>query len=158
MRFRLIEERQYLDKERDIIDWGTGKASGTDIFANHTGTSFYDQLFTKKDYMRDKENMVGEVEYMTPRKYFEECAKVFTEHSDHTVSFDDLVRQRNIDKRTLAELEDIITKYHTKLFMPYINYAEGQQEGLHRMLVAANMFGWDKEKFPVLSINPRCPD
>ena len=36
--------------------------------------------------------------------------------------------------------------------MPYINYAEGQQEGLHRMLTAANMFGWDKVKFPVLTI------
>ncbi len=152
MRFRLVEALAYLDKDRDIVDWGTGKASGTDIFADTTGTSFYDQLFTNKDYMLEKENMVGTVEYMTPRQYFEECAKVFTEHSDHAVTMDDLTQQRGRDKRIIDELSDIVTKYHTKLFMPYINYAEGQQEGLHRMLMAANMFGWDDEKFPVLVI------
>ena len=35
--------------------------------------------------------------------------------------------------------------------MPYINYANPGQEGLHRMMVAAELYGWDYE-FPVLVI------
>lgn len=36
------EDVKYLDKERDIRDYGTGVAEGTDTFTKVTGTSFMD--------------------------------------------------------------------------------------------------------------------
>ena len=36
--------------------------------------------------------------------------------------------------------------------MTYINYAEKEQEGLHRMFVAGERFGWNT-KFPVMIVN-----
>lgn len=148
----LKEDVKYLDKERDIRDYGTGVAEGTDTFTKVTGTSFYDNLITKPDYMREHENMVGEIKYMTPLEYYKECSDIFS-NDKHFVSVEDLKRQRSHDSRIIDELTDIVSKYHTKLYMPYLNYAEKQQEGLHRMLAMANLFGWSNEKFPVLIIN-----
>lgn len=148
----LKEEKEYLDKDRDIRDYGTGRAEGTNVFTERTGISFYDNLFDKPDYMRDHKNLVGEIKYMTPLEYYKECAKIFS-NDKHFVSIDDLKNQRSRDAKIIEELTDIVTKYKTRLYLPYLNYAEKEQEGLHRMLAVANIFGWAEEKFPVLIIN-----
>lgn len=55
------------------------------------------------------------------------------------------------DKKQIEYLKNIILKYKRKFPLPYLNLAERGQEGMHRMAVAAELFGWN-EKFPVLIV------
>jgi hypothetical protein len=97
--------------------------------------------------MAKEENLKGHIEMMSPREYYEECAtKIFPNSS-----VDALIKSRSADPRVLDEIKEIIVKYKRQVFLPYLNYAEQNQEGLHRMLVAAELFGWD-HKFPVLIV------
>ena len=152
MRFRLVETFQDLDEasidpEGKYTDYGTGKVTSDNIFDSKTHVPFYDQLFTNPEYMAEEENLKGHIEMMSPKEYFEECATKIFRNS----SVESLKRSRAADPRVLEEIREIIVKYKRQVFLPYINYAEQNQEGLHRMLVAAELFGWD-HKFPVLVI------
>lgn len=135
------------------FDYGTGKVSGQNIFdTTTTGMSYYDQLIPgdkENEYMRKNKNLQGGIVKMSPMEYYTECANNIFD-SGHTVK--DLIKQRTYDKNYIKELEEVITKKHTKYPMPYLNYAEKGQEGLHRMYVAGELFGWDT-KFPVLVID-----
>ena len=136
-----------IDPEGKYTDYGTGKVTSDNIFDSKTHVSYYDQLFTNPDYMAKEENLKGHIEMMSPREYYEECAtKIF-----RNTSVEDLKRSRATDPRVLDEIREIIVKYKRQVFLPYLNYAEQNQEGLHRMLVAAELFGWD-HKFPVLIV------
>ena len=150
MKFKIVEsilDEDSIDPEGKYTDYGTGKVTDDNIFDNRTHVSFYDQLFTNPDYMAKEENLKGHIEMMSPREYFEECAtKIFPNSS-----VDSLIKSRSADPRVLDEIKEIIVKYKRQVFLPYLNYAEQNQEGLHRMLVAAELFGWD-HKFPVLVI------
>lgn len=150
MKFRLIEEfldEASIDPEGKYTDFGTGKVTSDNIFDDRTHVPFYDQLFTNPDYMAKDENLKGHIEMMSPKEYFEECAtKIFPNSS-----VESLKRSRAGDPRVLEEIKEIIVKYKRQVFLPYLNYAEKNQEGLHRMLVAAELFGWD-HKFPVLIV------
>lgn len=141
--------KKLIRESEEPEDYGTGTVNGDDIFDRKTYVPFYDRLFTKPDYMKEKENMVGEVVMMSPQEYFEECAeKIFGGRT----SVEQLKRSREINKQNIQNIKDLITKYKRRLFLPYLNYAEKQQEGLHRMYVAGELFGWN-HKFPVLVIN-----
>ena len=147
---KILEESKLneasIDPEGKYTDFGTGKVTSDDIFDNRTHVSFYDQLFTNPDYMAEKENLKGHIEMMSPREYYEECAnKIFN------CSIESLVNGRKRDTVVNDEIKEIIVKYKRQVFLPYLNYAERNQEGLHRMLVAAELFGWD-HKFPVLIV------
>lgn len=149
IKLSIKEEIKYLDKENDIVDFGTGKilVSG-DIFDSKTHVPFYDQLFSNPKYMADKYNLKGEIVMMSPTQYYKDCADKIFDNS----SVESLKASRRASKQVLNNIRDIIFKYRTKVFLPYINYAEKKQEGLHRMMVAGDEFGWDT-KFPVLVIN-----
>lgn len=137
----------FIDPEGKYTDFGTGKVTSDDIFDNRTHVSFYDQLFTNPDYMAKEENLKGHIEMLSPREYFEECAtKIFK-----NTSVESLIHSRSADPRVLEEIKELIVKYKRQVFLPYLNYAEQNQEGLHRMLVAAELFGWG-HKFPVLIV------
>ena len=83
---------------------------------------------------------------MSPTQYYEECGrKIFN------VSSSKLKAGRERDKYTLDKLKNVLLVYKKKLCVPIINYAEKQQEGLHRMYVLGELFGWD-HKFPVLAV------
>lgn len=144
----LTEGQNTIDPEGKFSDFGTGHVErGDDIFDDRTHVPFYDNLFTDPTYMREKENLVGHIEMLSPREYYQECAdKIFN------CSVSNLMTSRRMDDKVNSDIEEIITKYKRQVFLPYINYAEKGQEGLHRMLVAAKLFGWD-HKFPVLIIN-----
>lgn len=150
MKFKMVEsilDEASIDPEGKYTDFGTGKVTSDNIFDDRTHISFYDQLFTNPDYMAEKENLKGHIEMLSPKEYFEECAtKIFSNSS-----VDSLIKSREVDPRVLDEIKEIIVKYKRQVFLPYLNYAEQNQEGLHRMLVAAEIFGWD-HKFPVLII------
>jgi hypothetical protein len=63
-----------------------------------------------------------------------------------------MVKGWSQDTDRLDHIRTVIHKYKKQLCMPYINYANPGQEGLHRMMVVAELYGWDYE-FPVLVID-----
>lgn len=148
---KMIKEG-YLDPDNKIYDYGTTSISGNEIVdKNHTGMSFYDQFISgnKKDqeYLHDYKNLKGDVVIMSPTEYFEICAtKIFNS------SVDKLKRDRELDTNTIEKLKTVLQIYKRKLCMPMINYADKGQEGLHRMLVIGDLYGWDY-KVPVLVID-----
>lgn len=113
-----------------------------------TGTSYYDNFLNPHDlqYMEKSKNRTGEVVKMSPSGYYQECAdKIF-----HT-SVSNLMSQRSRDTESIDYLTKQIES-GDKFDLPYINYAEAGQEGLHRMMVLGNLIGWNT-KFPVLVVD-----
>lgn len=134
--FRVIASTSIQDlNPEDLID------------TSSTGVSFYDSFLDDKytNYLNRTKNLVGTIEYLTPREYYEACAEIF----NSTVQ--SLVAQRRNDPDSLDWLLDRIENGH-KFPLPYVNYAQKGQEGLHRMLILANNFGWDNITFPVLVV------
>ena len=143
----------YLDKEEKFYDYGTGRVSGKDVIdITKTGTSFYDDFLTNKgrEYLKNKHNLKGEIQYMTPNEYFSACGKYGFPRGD--ISPETLKHQRANDVNTIEHLKEVILKYKKKFPLPYINIADRGQEGLHRFYVIGELFGWDSHKYPVLII------
>ena len=117
-----------------------------DVFKMTTDTSYYDNFLNPKDleYMRKNKNRDGEIVMMTPDEYFEGASEIFNRR--HSAS--ELVDQRS-DKYTNQYVEDM--KNGDKFPLPYLNFADPGQEGLHRMLAAKRIFGPDV-KYPVLVV------
>lgn len=142
----------YLDDEKKYYDYGTTTYSGDGnvVDLNHTGMSFYDQFLgaSELEYLRDKKNLKGTVVKMTPKEYYENCA-----HKIFNTSVQKLKTERGeYDRPIIEKLKNVVNVYKRKLCMPMINYADKGQEGLHRMLAIAEMFGWDHE-VPVLVVD-----
>lgn len=142
----------YLDDEKKYYDYGTATYSGDGnvVDLNHTGMSFYDQFLntSELEYLRSKKNLEGEIVMMTPEEYYNECAtKIFK------CSVEKLKRERGVyDRKIIDKLHNVVKVFKKKLCLPMINYADIGQEGLHRMLAIAEMFGWD-HKVPVLVVD-----
>lgn len=140
---------EYLDNEKTIWNYGTAPITGEDVVdVTKTGTSYYNEFLSpdKLKYMQSHNNLTGEIIKMTPREYFERCAKdIFGTSVDH------LIAGREADKYTNNLLDRVLTEYKLKLCLPIINYANKGQEGLHRMLAIARNYGWDKS-VPVLVV------
>ena len=124
-------------------------ASASSVFDEHdTKVSFYNEFLDPKglEYMQNSKNRTGEVVDMSPNEYFRECAEYV---------FNGMSQQQLEDSRSANT--DTIIKYSSamkrgdKFPMPYINYADKSQEGLHRMMAAGDVFGWNT-KFPVLIV------
>lgn len=117
-----------------------------DVFKMTTDTSYYDNFLNEKDleYMRKAKNRDGEIVMMTPDEYFEGASEIF----NHRHSASELEDQRS-DKYTDQYVEDM--KNGDKFPLPYLNFADSGQEGLHRMLAAKRAFGPDV-KYPVLVV------
>lgn len=145
-------QEAYLDNEKKYYDYGTAIYSGDGnvVDLNHTGMSFYDQFLgtSELDYLRDKKNLKGTVVKMSPKEYYQDCAyKIFN------TSTQKLKTERGeYDRPIIDKLKNVVNVYKRKLCMPMINYADRGQEGLHRMLAIAEMFGWDHE-VPVLVVD-----
>lgn len=52
MKVKIIEELKYIDKEKDIIDYGTGDVVSDDIFDTKTHVPYYDTLLSDKKICR----------------------------------------------------------------------------------------------------------
>ena len=119
-------------------------------FKCDTGTSFGNDFLNKKDlaYRQEYKNRTGRIVMMTPEEYYEECS----EHAwSHYVPVDKLKSQRKANEGTLEYLKKLLDR-GGKFDLPFINKADHGQEGLHRMMVAGDIYGWDT-KFPVLVID-----
>lgn len=149
----------YLDAEEKFYDYRTSQVDGEHIFDEHrTGISFYDQFLNDKEaeYLRDDKNLVAKIVYMSPNEYYTECGKYAWK--GRTISPESLKQQRSRDTYTLNHLKDVLSIYKRRFPMPFINYAEYGQEGLHRMYVAGELLGWDSPKHPVLAIHWADPE
>lgn len=120
-----------------------------------TDVSYYDDFLDPKelDYLQKAKNRTGEIVYMTPETYFEHCAKYIF---NGRVSVDDLKQQRSNDTKAVDYYKKLMQD-GVKFYLPYLNYADDAQEGLHRMLCAGDLYGWDT-KFPVLIVTVFDPD
>ena len=135
------------------IDIDYSMFSGTP-FKCDTGTSYGNDFLNKKDlaYTQREKNRTGEIVMLSPNEYFRECSQY---GFDHYVSVDDLKLQRRASKvengDSKVETFKDLMQNGTKFDMCYINKADNKQEGLHRMMAAGDLYGWNT-KFPVLVI------
>lgn len=118
-------------------------------FRRTTGTSYGDDFLNPEDlkYMQEAKNRTGHIVMMSPNDYFEACSVY---GFNHYVPVEKLKEQRSQDYRLNNKYKKMMQS-GVKFDMCYINYADHTQEGLHRMLVAGELYGWDT-KFPVLII------
>ena len=141
--------------ENDFYDYKTAPVNGSDVVDLHrTGMSFYDDFLSNNtktlEYLKNNKNLVGEVVMMSPREYFKMCSDYG--FPDRHPSIETLKQQRYADEKTIQHLKDVLTVAKKKFPMPMINKAHNSQEGLHRMLVIGDMFGWN-HKVPVLVVD-----
>ena len=137
----------YLDKEEKFYDYRTKEFDGVNPFdTSKTGVSFYNQFFTDPDYMEEYKNLKHSIVTMSPREYFEECAKIFESNLNTQIN------QTGANKEIIQHLKDVLIKYKRTFPITFLNYAEESQEGRHRMYVVGELLGWDK-KFPVMVVD-----
>lgn len=139
----------YLDSEENYYDYGTASVSGNDVVdTTKTGVPYYQDFLSpsKLKYMQEEKNLTGKIVMMSPEEYYQRCAKdIFN------TTAESLKRQREHDKGTLQELVNVLTVYKRKLCLPFLNYADNSQEGLHRMYVLGELYGWNTKQ-PVLVV------
>lgn len=137
----------YLDDNKEFYDYHTSNVDGNKIFdTNKASNSYAQQILDNDEYIKQEENKCCEVVEMSPTEYFTRCAE---DCFDEPV--EKLINSRRRDTKVLEHLKQVIIKYKRRFPIPYIDYAEHvrpSQEGLHRMMVAGDLFGWDT-KFPV---------
>lgn len=136
----------------EFYDYKTLPVSGNQVVdSTKTGMTFYDQFLTTKeqDYLNNVKNLQGEIVQMSPEEYYDACAKYGFPNSP--VSVENLKRTRRAQTKILDHLKDVLLVYKKRFPMPMLNIAQKGQEGLHRMMVIGDLFGWD-HKVPVLVI------
>lgn len=77
---------------------------------------------------------------------------MFRDHGHKDCTVDKLKKTRYYDASTLDHLKQVLDVYKKRFPVAMISPDDGGQEGLHRMAVAGDKFGWD-HKFPVLVVN-----
>lgn len=142
-------------REDEFFDYRTAPVNGKDVVDLHkTGMSFYDDFLSNDlktlQYLKDKKNLSGEVVMMSPDEYFQACSDHGFPNSHPSV--EKLKQDRARDVKILDHLKKVLTVYKHKFPMPMLNKADNGQEGLHRMMVIGDMFGWD-HKVPVLVVD-----
>ncbi len=131
------------------VDVDVSMFAGTP-FKPTTDTSYYDNFLNSSDldYMQRAKNRTGEIVMMSPESYFENCANY---GFGKQVSAEDLKTQRRYDDALNEQYKKAMAS-GDKFPLCYLNRAEHSQEGLHRMMVAGDLYGWDTE-FPVLVVD-----
>ena len=137
---------------KDMYDYRTGNITGDNIFdITKTGMSYYNSLLPgsgEEEYFKNNKNLYGQIINLTPQQYFEACVQYAFPNS----SVDKLKAERSRDKDSLQTIETVINN-DVQLPITVINAAQQTQEGLHRMYVVGEMFGWNNKKYPVLFID-----
>lgn len=150
-----FKNKRYLDSD---YDYGTEEVKGKDIFdLSTTGCTGSWQDLLKgidTDYYKNKKNLKGKIVQMSPNEYYNECAKMFNSRNGSTTNPERLKQQRRTDNGEdyNDKLKEVILEKKKKFPIPVLDlsYNPGQ-EGLHRMMVAGDLFGWNT-KFPVLFV------
>ena len=136
---RFLKEA-YLDDTERLYDYGTEKVNNYNVDnffdTSRTGFSYYDNFLNDKDleYMQKSKGLTGHIEYISPKNYFKYCADFFNKNPI------DLIQRIAEDEESLNDLREVVTKYKRRIMLPYLNFSNRQQEGMHRMFVAAEIF------------------
>ena len=140
----------YLDDENKFWNYNTRPIDGDNIFDPYVGESSYarDMIKIAQSRKTDKEGHYAGYVEMSPREYFNACAKGFG------IPAKDQINTVSNDKGVIQTLNTILDKYKVRFPVAYLDYSFNNfsQEGRHRMYVAGERVGWDK-KFPVLVIH-----
>ena len=119
-------------------------------FRCDTDMDWYNR-FLKADtlkYQQETKHLTGEIVLMSPMEYFTECARnIF--HNRYSI--EELQRSRSDEYSPYLEYKEAMQN-GAKFPMPVLDYSDDGQEGLHRMQVAGDLYGW-KTKFPVLVVD-----
>jgi hypothetical protein len=117
-----------------------------DCFLNKTRVSFYDDLindhpldpggkYSVKEYMKFEKGLDSYIETLTGDEYIQKCSSlIFHKSVDQTL--------RGVNYQKVSDYANLM-KDGTKFPLPYLNLAEHQQEGRHRMLALKEAFGKD---------------
>ena len=146
-----MNDDRWLDKDQKFYNYRTSEVDGSNIFdVNKASNSWAQNFLDDPKYMLESENSEMNIVQMTPAEYWKICARdVFNKPVGQLMN-----QWRTLDQKTLEHLTQVILKYKKRFPITYINYASHNhptQEGLHRMIVAGDLFGWDT-KFPVMVI------
>ena len=153
---RLVISSNLIYASFDLVNSSVFKGTP---FKPDTTTSYYNDFLDSEElkYMQEAKNRTGEIVMMSPNEYISECStKIFIDQNgDGRHSMDDLKEQRYASKYN--DTQRLVDKYAEdmksgdKFPLCYLNYADNGQEGLHRMMAAGQVYGWDT-KFPVLVV------
>lgn len=142
MKFRLIES------DGDFYDYKTEDVVDDILFdEKRAEASYYNGVMNEPDYYRKHKNKEGKIVYLSPNEYYNICA-----NDIFHVDVDKLKDERAYNKKNIQFLKDVILVQKKKFPVPIIDYTSSGQEGLHRMMVAGELVGWDTEQ-PVLIID-----
>ena len=115
----------------------------------NTNMSYYNDFLRPDDlkYLQRSKNKTGEIVMMSPFEYFHRCSRdIFA----YNASISDLENSRRASSYYPKYVEAM--RNGETFPMPMLDYTSHGQEGLHRMLAAADVFGWHR-KFPVLVVD-----
>lgn len=115
---------------------------------SNTNMSYYNEFLRPDDlkYLQKSKNKTGEIVMMSPFEYFHRCSRDIFKN----VSVYDLENSRRASEYYPKYVEAM--RNGETFPMTMLDYTSHGQEGLHRMLAAADVFGWHK-KFPVLVVD-----
>lgn len=143
---RFLKENFYYIDDEEYFDYGTKDITkwiepdklpySSEVFDTSTlgGYHAYD------DYLHDSKYIV----HTTPNEYFEHVAK------GRNQSVNQVIKHVESDKEVLDHLMNVLLIAKKSFPMPYISKSNGaRQEGLHRIYVFAQLYGWNKS-FPCL--------
>lgn len=118
------------------------------VFSNTLESNYYQECLNNSKYMEGRYKITISIEYLSPQQYFEQCSKMFGINEESLK----LSRISDKGKEYIKELEEIIEDPSNQFPMTYVDFVNKNQEGLHRMYALAELYGWDKVKFPVLIV------
>lgn len=138
---------------------------------NEYPTEYEDLLHFRDVEGYKKKGVYALIESMTGEEYFTKCWELLRDTRDLTDSFEEFKKKRRdelidsndygknspIGENKIEYLKQCILKGE-KFELPYIDYTSKilpypNQEGLHRIMAASELVGWDK-KFPILVVYP----
>lgn len=141
--------------ESEFYDYKTAPVTGSDVVDLYkTGIPYYDDFLSNNEqtinYLKTQKNLEGTVVWMSPNEYFQSCSDYGFPNNHPSVQ--SLKQSRAQDTKTIEHLKNVLTVYKRRFPMPVLNKADAAQEGLHRMYVVGELFGWE-HKVPVLVVD-----
>lgn len=142
-------------KEDDRIhlkdeDYSTSDITGLEIIdTNVTGMPYYQEFLRNKNY----DDLHATIELMSPNEYYDSVSKnSLVRGKQFFIEY--LKEDRRSHTNVLNDIRRAILKSHKQLCIPILDFYHKKQEGLHRMLVIGDLYGWDF-KVPVLVITDK---
>lgn len=111
-----------------------------------TGMPYYQEFIHNKNY----DDLQATIELISPCEYYDMVSE-YSLVRGQSFSVEQLKESRKSHVDSLIDIKNVIIKLNKKLCIPILDFYHQKQEGLHRMMVIGNMYGWDF-KIPVLVV------